>query len=204
MRTHIILFSLFISASISAQKSMTVHMKDGSVVKYEMKDVDFVEIEGDETSSTDLPNAATVPTPLDLGLSVEWADHNLGASCASEVGQRYSHDEATKAIESLEDTWRLPTREEWQELYAKCTWEWVTRDGIGGRLITGPNGNSIFLPASGISIDGQNHETGALAIYWTSDQSASNALAAYFDSANIYQMEFHSNSLFSVRMVRSK
>ena len=42
--------------------------------------------------------------------------------------------------------WRMPTREEMNELYNSCTNEWTTQNGVKGRLFTGPNGNSIFLP----------------------------------------------------------
>ena len=41
--------------------------------------------------------------------------------------------------------WRMPTTKELAELYLYCTWEF---EGTGYR-VTGPNGNSIFLPAAG-------------------------------------------------------
>ena len=44
-------------------------------------------------------------------------------------------------------SWRMPTRDEIQELY-KCSWEWTTLNGVSGQLVTGPNGNSIFFPAA--------------------------------------------------------
>ena len=45
--------------------------------------------------------------------------------------------------------WRMPTRAEQDELRNSCTWEWTTLDGVKGYRVTGPNGNSIFLPAAG-------------------------------------------------------
>lgn len=36
-----------------------------------------------------LPIGGTIGTPVDLGLSVKWADHNVGASSESDVGGRY-------------------------------------------------------------------------------------------------------------------
>lgn len=50
--------------------------------------------------------------------------------------------------------WRIPTWKEWQELYEKCTWEWTQLNGVNGMNVTGPNGNSIFLPAAGYMDDG--------------------------------------------------
>lgn len=45
--------------------------------------------------------------------------------------------------------WRMPTPEELGELAIGCTWEWETIDSVKGMRLTGPNGNSIFLPAAG-------------------------------------------------------
>ena len=46
-------------------------------------------------------------------------------------------------------TWRMPTRAEQDELRNSCTWTWTTLNGVTGNRVTGPNGNSIFLPAAG-------------------------------------------------------
>ena len=45
--------------------------------------------------------------------------------------------------------WRMPTKEELDELCDKCNWEWIMLNGVNGCKVTGPNGNSIFLPAAG-------------------------------------------------------
>lgn len=45
-------------------------------------------------------------------------------------------------------SWRIPTPEQQAELH-DCSWSIVERNGVEGRLVTGPNGNSIFLPAAG-------------------------------------------------------
>ncbi len=57
------------------------------------------------------------------------------------------HDAATVNWGSC---WRMPTEAESKELVEKCTWEFVTVDGMKGCKVTGPNGNSIFLPAVGV------------------------------------------------------
>ena len=46
-------------------------------------------------------------------------------------------------------SWRMPTKRELDELRDNCTWEWETLYGVKGYRVTGPNGNSIFLPAVG-------------------------------------------------------
>ncbi len=65
-------------------------------------------------------------------------------------------------------TWRIPTYSEMNELIKKCNVSWAVQNGVEGRKITGPNGNSIFLPATGYysdsSIQGTEENT---AIYST-------------------------------------
>lgn len=63
--------------------------------------------------------------------------------------------------------WRTPTKEEWKELFLKTICVWTTQNGVEGRLLTGVNGNSIFLPATGFRIDGELIGPG-LGIYWSS------------------------------------
>ena len=50
---------------------------------------------------------------------------------------------------NLGEEWRIPTNDEWEELRANCSWNWTTVNGVNGHLVTGKNGNSIFLPAAG-------------------------------------------------------
>ena len=51
------------------------------------------------------------------------------------------------------DGWRMPTRDELEELRTKCVWTWTIHNGTFGYQVTGPNGNSIFLPAAGVNND---------------------------------------------------
>ena len=44
--------------------------------------------------------------------------------------------------------WRMPTMSEFDELRKKCTWEWICINDVYGYVVTGPNGNNIFLPAT--------------------------------------------------------
>jgi len=59
------------------------------------------------------------------------------------------------AIKKLGGKWRTPTEEEWKELKRNCTWTREFRNGIlGVEVKSGKNGNSIFLPASGLKDEG--------------------------------------------------
>ena len=64
--------------------------------------------------------------------------------------------------------WRMPTYDEWDELLQRCTWEWTTQNGVKGRLVTGPNGNSIFLPAAGYRNNDSLEYADYYGYYWSS------------------------------------
>lgn len=63
--------------------------------------------------------------------------------------------------------WRTPTYEQIQELNTKSTWKWTTINGKSGYLITGPNGNTIFLPNTGTR-EGSSPAAWN-SCYWSSD-----------------------------------
>ncbi len=50
---------------------------------------------------------------------------------------------------NLGGLWRMPTHQEWTQLWNNCTWTRATLNGVIGMLVTACNGNSIFLPAAG-------------------------------------------------------
>lgn len=63
--------------------------------------------------------------------------------------------------------WRMPTKEEWEELLQNTTISSATLNGVQGRRLTGLNGNSIFLPASGFWLDDKLLCVG-MGAYWSS------------------------------------
>ncbi|WP_300804528.1 hypothetical protein, partial [uncultured Duncaniella sp.] len=94
----------------------------------------------------------------------EW----IGCSVDTDISGVYEHD----ASKDLGEDWRMPTREEMQELLDKCEWEWHTVEGVDGYKVTGPSRRSIFLPANGL-IDGSSlNNTGTYGAYWTSTPQA--------------------------------
>lgn len=128
-----------------------------------------------------MTNAQSLGEAVDLGLSVKWASHNIGAKSDEQTGALFAWGEtetkkefsdsnykyrngdsgwtidigkeisATKydVARSLWDgDWRMPTQKEMLELCNNCAWEWIGKKGVYGYRITGPNGNSIFLPAN--------------------------------------------------------
>ncbi|MBQ0061498.1 MAG: hypothetical protein KBT15_06985, partial [Bacteroidales bacterium] len=69
----------------------------------------------------------------------------------------------------------------------KCTWKWTTKGGHNGYVVTGPNGNMIFLPAAGFRYDTSSDDVGEYGYYWSSTLSSSysgNAQNLSFNSSN--------------------
>lgn len=72
------------------------------------------------------------------------------------------------AYVNMGEEWRMPTDAEQEELMSECTWTWTTQNGTTGYKVTGPNSNSIFLPAAGYRSDGNLYNEGAYGEYWSS------------------------------------
>ena len=79
--------------------------------------------------------------------------------------------------------WRMPTIAEFKELRDNCKWTWMTENGVNGYVVTGSNGNSIFLPAGGNRYDTSDSRSGIFGYYWSSSLyggQCSNAHYLYF------------------------
>lgn len=67
--------------------------------------------------------------------------------------------------------WRMPTEEEIDELVEKGIWTWQYLNGVKGYKVTGPSGNSIFLPPAGYRGWGWSEYVGKYGNYWSSTAS---------------------------------
>ncbi|MBQ6211013.1 MAG: hypothetical protein IJK42_14790 [Prevotella sp.] len=80
--------------------------------------------------------------------------------------------------------WVMPTLDEIKELYNNCTYGWTTINNVNGCKFTGPNGNSIFLPAAGYHWDDWGNDgligTGSNCSYWSSTRSRTYTTMAYY------------------------
>ena len=151
---------------------------------------------------------------VDLGLSVKWATCNVGADSPEDKGDYYAWGETATKITYTESNcstckenigdisgnpqydaaaanwggdWRMPTEDEFQELIDECDWEW---DG-DGCTVTGPNGNSIFLPAAGGRSGYELQCNGRFGDYWSSTPDSKDA------EILIFNRDFQSTSRFS-------
>ena len=97
--------------------------------------------------------------------------------------------------------WRMPTYDEMDELKTKCTWTWTTQNGVNGYKVTGPNGNSIFLPAAGCMGNSGLGSAGSGGYYWSSSLDTDFPYYAYsggFDSGFVdwgYSSRFYGQSV---------
>ncbi|MBQ2543772.1 MAG: hypothetical protein II556_02330 [Bacteroidales bacterium] len=100
--------------------------------------------------------------------------------------------------------WRLPTDAEWTELRERCEWTWTSTISVNGYKVTGPNGNSIFLPAAGCRLDTSLYLAGSRGYYRSSSlntDSPSSAWYVNFNSDNVYRYSSYRYYGRSVRPV---
>lgn len=84
--------------------------------------------------------------------------------------------------------WRMPTEEEFQELYENCDWEWTSdynSTSVAGRIVKSRNNsNSIFLPAAGFCDEEYLPYVDSYGYYWSSSVSThytSDGLGIFFN-----------------------
>lgn len=94
-------------------------------------------------------------------------------SGCQDIGADISGTKYDAARSNWGSTWRMPTKDEYIELKSKCEIIWTTQSGVKGIKLTGPNGNSIFLPATGIKINSSTYYSGTDGNYWTGTEGAS-------------------------------
>ena len=152
---------------------------------------------------------------VDLGLSVKWANVNIGAENEYACGDYYRWGATapyrnktqeyqlnvditpSSGFDIVSNLWgsnyRMPTKAEMEELVSGCDVTWTTRNGVNGCLFTGKGeyaDRSIFLPAGGW-FNGSNtdsryqHNYQTYGDYWTS---------TVISTGNAYRIQFKEDS----------
>ena len=164
---------------------------------------------GEDRTFTTAPADFNPDTDLvDLGLSTKWAKYNVGATDEKQLGGLFGFGDMTgfQTSINLEDyasadiyktdrdvankvygSWvTMPTIDEFEELFTECKKEWVedTENHVAGYKFTGPNGNSIFLPAACTRTQGNVSGEGLNGYYLSGSINATDnrfAMAYSFD-----------------------
>ena len=131
---------------------------------------------------------------------------------------KYTAEDGLKVLEPGDDVahvkwgdeWRMPTRDEWQELVEKCDWSaLVERGGVKGRYVykKGDTSTFIFLPAAGYVSNSVYYYVGETGYYWSSRVSVLDYKNAYYGlfNATAYGWDYSLTRTFgrSVRPVMS-
>lgn len=197
----------FAAAITTEAQTITLDMNGGAETCYSVGDIDYIDFTPD-TGCVDLGLSVAwakcnlgANSPNAYGQYYSWGETdsksiyadstyvyssltpyghsnfiNIGSDIASSI-----HDAATAA---LGGKWRMPTRAEMQELVDKCRWEWGRNGTRYGYTVTGPNGNSIFLPAGGYCDGSKTVSSLKTGYYWTSTYGFnSDAYTLCFDNS---------------------
>ena len=103
--------------------------------------------------------------------------------------------------------WCMPTLDQIKELRGKCEWVWTTDHGVNGYKGTGPNGNSLFLPAAGYRYGTDLLYVGSRGNYWSRSSSGSTpgrARSLWIDSYDVIGQSNNRAYGRTVRPVRCK
>lgn len=130
---------------------------------------------------------------VDLGLSVKWATSNLGTDSEYQIGNLFTFaaTENTNEVPSIISgnnqydhcrrlwggDWRMPTKEEQDELRMKCKWEYLASKYC--YKVTGPSGNSIILPDIA-SLAQSSMKKDQVNGYWSGNLHVINKQTAYY------------------------
>lgn len=130
---------------------------------------------------------------------------------------KYNYSDGKTTLDAEDDAatvnWgnpcRMPDSSEFQELYDECDWSWKSNyNGTSGYLVTGPNGRTIFIPASGYRDIGDLDNQGSRGYYWSRSlysDGTNSARYLYFNSGGLRPTNYRYRYFgFTVRPVAEK
>lgn len=196
--------------SIAWSQSMNIHYKNGQTVQYNMNNIDYVEYTEDNPNNAQVSSGEAIDLGLSVkwascnigasspeifGDRYAWGETNTKETYSTSTYIYYDSNTSTY-IDIGKDIggtnydvahvkwggrWRMPTFYETDELRKKCSLKWSKLNGVTGYIVTGPNGNSIFLPVNGRTY------------YWASDMYKYEEKKASNTLSNAHCMEFDSS-----------
>ena len=141
----------------------------------------------------------------------QWSDDGCKTFTKYNTGKDYGTVDNRTMLDFADDaaraswggTWRLPTRDELEELCEQCTWTKATQKGVKGYKVTGPSGKSIFLPAAGYRSESSLVNDGSMGYYWSSSLNAATPLYAYFLHFNSDGVHWNYSERYRGRPIRA-
>lgn len=135
---------------------------------------------------------------IDLGLTsgTKWKNANEHQDKNGFLDYYFDYDGAMVQFGK-----NMPTKEQWMELINECSWQW---NGLGYN-VTGPNGESIILPAAGLCLPSSYNpeNVSKYGYYWSSMSDGSCcAWRLIHKKSKVYMSRGNRISKLSVRLVR--
>jgi hypothetical protein len=177
MKKYILSISFLAMQLAATAQTVNVHFKNGQTIEYPAANVDYVDFSAKASAPTVTAGQVVdlglsvfwascnlgAESPEEYGDYYAWGETKPKTSYTetnyayyddnlkqyTDIGVNISGTQYDAATVNLGGDWRMPTKDEMEELIDNCTWEWIQTNGKNGFKVTGKNGNSIFLPAAG-------------------------------------------------------
>jgi hypothetical protein len=202
-----IIIALLLAGQMGAMaQSINIHKTDGTSVQINASEIEYIDFsEGVEVEDGLCPDS-NHPHMIDLGIGTLWSCCNVGASSPESYGSYYAWGETSEktnyssvnyayyneyigdfisgtdydaATANWGGAWRMPTYQQTETLLNSCPSEWTQVNSVNGLKFTGPNGNSIFLPAAGYRWNDYLYIVGRQGFYWVGMLSTTNTYDAF-------------------------
>lgn len=214
-RLAILMLVVALTGAASAQ-SVTVKTSDAAETEYSTSDILYIDFTAD-TSFVDLGLSVMWAKcnvgsayPEVAGKFYSWGEVNsktvyadstyqyssrnsLGFFTYTSLGRNISGGTRDAATVALGEKYRMPTRDEMQELVDSCQWEWGKIGTRYGYWVTGPSGARIFLPAGGCKESKRTLYSNKQGYYWT---------ATYGIQTDAYCLNFGNDDVYMGNYVR--
>lgn len=112
----------------------------------------------------------TEPKKTYTKVTCKWSDGADGYNKYTHVDSTSLLPEDDAATANWGVEWQMPTKKEVEELMTQCKYEWTDVNGVPGVNFTGPNGNSIFIPAAGGCLGSGYYEKESTCCLWSSSR----------------------------------
>ena len=198
MKKYILTAAVAALQMVAVAQTVNVHFKNGQTIQYPSSNVDYVDFS--EKAADPTVSAGQVvdlglsvywascnvgaESPEEYGDYYAWGEtktknsytldnysyYNNSTKQYIDIGSDIACTQYDAATANLGSDWRMPTRQEMIELKDKCTWEWTQISNVNGYKVTGPNGNTIFLPAAGTIISSSVSDPNEDFYYYSSDR----------------------------------